>query len=1020
VGHAVYTYMFHELAKLVPHLVTLESRKIERNGSIKKVEKRGNMGEPSKDKNGRDDNKRTRTGNAFATTANPIGRHNTDAWPKYHLAKDYSDVPRNVNPVNARNPTVRTCYECGSADHGHGNQGNQSRGRAFMLGAEEARQDPNIVTGIEPSELGFRYEIEIASGQLVEIDKVIKGCKLEIEGHVFDIDLIPFGHRIFDVIIGERPEEKARLLMSAKTRDNKQEDIVVVRDFFEVFLDDLSRLSPLRKIKFQIELIPRAVLVAKSPYRLAPSKLEELSGQLKELQDKELNKLTVKNRYSLPRIDDLFDQLQGSQFFSKIDLRSGYHQLRVHEDDIPKTTFRTRYGHFKFTVMPFGLTNAPTEEHVEHLRLVLELLKKEKLYAKFSKCLGLGCVLMQRGKVIFYASRQLKIHEKSYTTHDLELDAVVFAFKIWRHYLYKKKSVIYTDHKSIQHIFSKKELNMRQRRWIELFSDYDCEIRYHPGKVNVVADSLSRKERLKPKRVRAMNMTLQSSIKDRIMTAQKEAVDEFAGYIKTDGQSERTIQTLEDMLRACVLDFKGSWDVHLPLVEFSYNNSYHSSVRCAPFEALHGRKCRSLIMWAEVGEKGVVHFGKKGKLTPRFVRPFEIIEKVGLVAYQLDLPEELDGVYDAFHVSNFKKCLADPTLQVPLDEIQVDAKLIFMEEPMEILEQEVKKLKRSRIAIVKVRWNSKPGPEFTWEREDQMKLKYLHLFSNKESLRMKRSRIAIVKVWWNSKRGPEFSWEREDQMKLNEYNLGIANAILDHLTMNLPISSWQRDLNHSIVLRNIDVGIRLGAAEMDDPNITMEEYIRLEKEKARRRDKVCNWKTATYALSCEPTASPLNNNQTDFRISFNESDDEDYTVIYDKNSFSYKIISVVDLKTDSENDNYKVNIPSFLSSEPMVSYFKDFNYFKDFENEFSAIAYNDALTSKLDFFEPTVSPQHIDEFDETSLYECDDEGQNIILFNDLFPFNVIYLDDLSDKDNNNDKIDIEHSLGDLSIEPLPM
>ncbi|GJT78108.1 putative reverse transcriptase domain-containing protein [Tanacetum coccineum] len=414
-----------------------------RNGSIKKVEKRGNVGETSKDKNGRDDNKRTRTGNVFATTVNPVGRENMG-----HLAKDCRGVPRNVNPVNARNPTVRACYECGSTDHvrsacprlnraqepegnrpnqvaannggqGRGNQGNQARGRAFMLGAEEARQDPNIVTGtftlnnhfattlfdsgadysfvsttfipllgLEPSELGFKYEIEIASGQLVEIDKVIKGCKLEIEGHVFDIDLIPFGHGSFDVIIGmdwlsnykaeiichekvvriplpdgkvlrvvgERPDEKARLLMSAKASDKKQEEVVVVRDFPEVFPDDLSGLPPIREIEFRIELTPGATPVAKSPYRLAPSELEELMY----IDYRELNKLTVKNRYPLPRIDDLFDQLQGSQFFSKIDLRFGYHQLRVHEDDIPKTAFRTRYGHFEFTVMPFGLTNAPT------------------------------------------------------------------------------------------------------------------------------------------------------------------------------------------------------------------------------------------------------------------------------------------------------------------------------------------------------------------------------------------------------------------------------------------------------------------------------------------------------------------------------------------------------------------------------------------------------------------------------------------------------------------------------------
>nr|GEY76711.1 retrovirus-related Pol polyprotein from transposon 17.6 [Tanacetum cinerariifolium] len=374
--------------------------------------------------------------------------------------------------------------------------------------------------------------------------------------------------------------------------------------------------------------------------------------------------------------------------------------------------------------------------------------------------IGLGCVLMQRGKVIAHVSRQLKIHEKNYSTHDLELDAVVFTLKIWKHYLYKTKSIIYTDHKSLQHIFSQKELNMRQRRWIELFSDYDCEIRYHPGMENVMDDALNRKERVKPKGVRAMNMILQSSIKDRILTAQKE----------TDGQSESTIQTLEDMLRACVLDFGGCWDVYLSLVEFSYNNSYHSSVRCALFKSLYGRKCHSPNMWAEVGEgqligpelvqettekisrikdrhkaarnrqknyadkrrkpkefsigdyvllkvspwEGVVFFGKKGKLEPRFVGPFKIVEKVGLVAYRLDLPKELNGFHDMFQVSNLKKCLADPTLQVPLDEIRVDAKLNFVEEHVEILEGEFKKLKRSRISIIKVRLNSKCGLEFMW------------------------------------------------------------------------------------------------------------------------------------------------------------------------------------------------------------------------------------------------------------------------------------------------------------------
>ncbi|GJX45045.1 putative reverse transcriptase domain-containing protein [Tanacetum coccineum] len=600
---------------------------------------------------------------------------------------------------------------------------------------------------------------------------------------------------------------------------------------------------------------------------------------------------------------------------------------------------------------------------------------------------GLGVVLMQRMKVIIYASRQLKIHEKNYTTHDLELGAVVFALKIWRHYLYGTKCVVFTDHKSLQHILNQKEFNMRQRRWIELLSDYDCKIRYHPGKANVVADALSQKERVKPLRVKALVMTIGLDLPSRILEAQREAVkienieaEDISGMLKklearadgtlcldnrswlpcygdtrslimheshkskysihpgsdkmyhdlkmlywwpnmkadiatyvskfltcakvkaehqrpsgllvqpdipewkwekitmdfitklpktaagfdsiwvivdrltksahflpmketdstekltrlymkeivarhgipvsiisdrdshftsrvwkslhealgtqlnlstayhpqTDGQSERTIQTLEDMLRACVIDFGNGWDRHLPLVEFSYNNSYHTSIKAAPFEALYGRKCHSPVCWAEVGEaqltrpeiihettekifkirdrmqaarnrqksyadrrrrplefevgdkvmlkvapwNGVMRFGKRGKLNPRYIGPFRIIERIGPVAYRLELPQELSRVHNVFYVCNFKKYLSDDTLVIPLEEIQLDDKLNFVEEPVEIMDREVKQLKRSRIPIVKVCWNARRGPEYTWEREDQFKSKYPHLFAN--------------------------------------------------------------------------------------------------------------------------------------------------------------------------------------------------------------------------------------------------------------------------------------------------
>ncbi|KAI3827999.1 hypothetical protein L1987_02088 [Smallanthus sonchifolius] len=239
---------------------------------------------------------------------------------------------------------------------------------------------------------------------------------------------------------------------------------------------------------------------------------------------------------------------------------------------------------------------------------------------------------------------------------------------------------------------------------------------------------------------------------------------------QTDGQTECTIQTLEDLLQACVIDFGNTWESHLPLVEFSYNNSYHTSIKAAPFEALYGRKCRSPICWAEVGDsqltaaardhqksyadkhrkplefqvgdmvllkvspwKGVIRFGKRGKLNPRYVEPFKIVKRIGLVAYQLDLPEGLNGVHDVFHVSNLKKCLADETLAVPLEELHIDEQLCFVEEPVGFMDREVKTLKRGKIPIVEVRWNSKHGPEFTWECEDQMMLKYPHLYKQSMS-----------------------------------------------------------------------------------------------------------------------------------------------------------------------------------------------------------------------------------------------------------------------------------------------
>nr|GEU49612.1 hypothetical protein [Tanacetum cinerariifolium] len=342
------------------------------------------------------------------------------------------------------------------------------------------------------------------------------------------------------------------------------------------------------------------------------------------------------------------------------------------------------------------------------------------------------------GKVIAYASRQLKILEKKYTTHDLELGAVVFAFKIWRHYLYGTKSVIYTDHKSLQHIFNQKELTMRQRRWIELFSDYDCEIRYHPGKTNVVADALSRRERIKARRVRAINMTVQSSIK-----GMKKDIALYVSKCLTCSKVKAEHQRPFGLLhQPKILEWKWKRIAMDFIMKLPRTGSGHDSIwvimdrltKSAHFlpirEDFKMDILARLYLNEIIARHGVARFKKKGKLASRFIGPFEITERIGPVAYLLRLSQELSSVHDTFLVSNYKKCLADPSLHVPLEEIQVNARLNFVEQPVEILEREIKKLKRSRIPIVKVQWNSKRDPKFTWERKDQMKLKYPHLFSS--------------------------------------------------------------------------------------------------------------------------------------------------------------------------------------------------------------------------------------------------------------------------------------------------
>ncbi|GJU44924.1 putative reverse transcriptase domain-containing protein [Tanacetum coccineum] len=394
---------------------------------------------------------------------------------------------------------------------------------------------------VAPSTLDTSYAVELADGRIFETNIILRGCTLGLLGHPFDINLMPV--ELDEVLIIQSDDingrSKSRLniisctktqkyiekgcqvylaqVMSKKDEDKSEEkrleDVPIVRNFLEVFPEELPGLPPTRQVEFQIDLVPGAEPVVRAPYRLAPSEMQELSAQLQELSDKGFIRPNsspwgAPNRYPLPRIDVLFDQLQGSRVYSKIDLRSGYHQLRVQEEDISKTLFRTRYGHYEFQVMPFGLTNTPAVFMDLMNQIARPMMKLTQKSVKFD--------WGEKEETTFQSLKQ-----KLCSASILALPEGSENFVVYCDASHKGLGAILMQ--TEKHILDHKELNMRQRRWLELLSDYDCEICYHPRKANVVADALSRKERIKPLRVRALVMTIGLNLLNQILNAQTEA-----------------------------------------------------------------------------------------------------------------------------------------------------------------------------------------------------------------------------------------------------------------------------------------------------------------------------------------------------------------------------------------------------------------------------------------------------------------------------------------------------------------
>ncbi|XP_073025230.1 uncharacterized protein [Primulina eburnea] len=508
--------------------------------------------------------------------------------------------------------------------------------------------------------------------------------------------------------------------VTKKKKEVGIEEIPIVAEFADVFPDEIPGFPPAREVEFGIELMPGTSPISRAPYRMAPAELRELKAQLHDLLDK------------------------------------GYIRPSVSPWGAPVL--------FVEAVLQWS---APT--FVPEIRSFLGLAGIE---APTDDCTGVINPYRKREDrhVVAYASRQLKPHETRYPVHDLELAAIIFALKIWRHYLYGTSFTIYTDHKSLRFLFTQTELNMRQRRWLDLLKDYDCEIEYHSGRANLTADALSRKVS-----TLLAEPDIYGCIRDAQMT--DERVQQWKELV-SQKQDTRFRVADDGSLR-----MNDRWS-SIPLVEFVYNNSYQSSIQMAPFEALYGRRCKSPLYWDDVDRaavtgpdmiyemeqkvkliqqrlkaaqdrhaayankrrrplefqqgdrvflkvspfRGTVRFGMKGKLASRYVCPYEILQQIGTLAYRLALPPSLSGIHDVFHVSMLRKYEPDPSHMLDISDVQLDPDVSYVERPVCILDRSERKLRSKLTPMVKVQWEHRGVEEATWETERHMREFYPYLF----------------------------------------------------------------------------------------------------------------------------------------------------------------------------------------------------------------------------------------------------------------------------------------------------